>query len=114
MQKKILSTLITLSIFALSACGESVNTTIQTTTGQLPATSFISTASTTSTTSPLVTTQATSATQNTSADFKNMDNSTFRGLYYLDYKEDYKFDNFIERGGASSTVELVQYAYTFS
>ena len=112
MQKKILSTLITLSIFALSACGESVNTTIQTTTGQIPATSFISTASTTSTTSPLVTTQATSATQNTSADFKNMDNSTFRGLYYLDYKEDYKFDNFIERGGASSTVELVQYAYT--
>ncbi len=93
----------------LSACGEnagttagSVNTTIA------PATSVTSVASSTS---ALVTTQATSDAQDPSSAFQPLDNSTLRGLYYLDYKEDYKFDDFIAEGGASSTQELVQYAY---
>ena len=109
MPKKILSTMLTLSIFILSACGENTGTTAgsATTAGTL-ATSASSAALSTS---ALVTTQTTTAEQDPDSAFHALDTSLRRGLYYLDYKDDYKFDSFIADGGAASTQELVQYAH---
>ena len=103
MQKKILSTLVALSVFMLPSCGAD--------TGTPAATASTSATSATSAASTLVTTQTTATVQEPSPSLSAIDNSGLRGLYYLDYKDDYKFDSFLADGGAASTTELVLYAY---
>ena len=41
--------------------------------------------------------------------FRAVDTSAFRGLYCLDYTADYAFDGFLSSGGASDSLQLVQY-----
>ena len=41
--------------------------------------------------------------------FRAVDTNAFRGLYFLDYDADYDFDGFLSSGGASSSLQLVQY-----
>ena len=102
MSKKLLSLILSLSIVLLSSCGTAEVTTTS---------SEATTLHTTILTSSTATVQTTSAVQDPPSAFRVLDNSSARGLYYLDYTEDYKFDDFISSGGASGTAELVQYAY---
>ena len=74
-------------------------------------TTVITSVSTENTSLTTQTTRTTSAAQEAASAFQTLENSTILGLYYLDYTEDYKFDEFIACGGAASTLELVQYAY---
>ena len=44
--------------------------------------------------------------------FRAIDTNAYRGLYYLDYTADYRFDGFLSSGGAASSAQLVQYGMT--
>ncbi len=111
MIKKLLPIFLFLSILLLPSCGS--GKTDLTSPDDLEDTMANTPVSTESTSAPssLQTTQTTSAVQEPSPAFRTLENSTIRGLYYIDYTEDYKFDEFISQGGAASTSELVQYAY---
>jgi len=100
MRKKLLSVILSLSIFLLSSCGD--KNTAQT---EASGTSSPETLQSSATTTQIEETK-----QDAKADFV-VNNDSYRALYYIDYTQDYKFDEFIEDGGAASTQELVQYAY---
>ena len=100
MRKKLLSGILSLSIFLLSSCGD--KNTAQT---EASGTSSPETLQSSATTTQIEETK-----QDAKADFV-VNNDSYRALYYIDYTQDYKFDEFIEDGGAASTQELVQYAY---
>ena len=104
MKKKMISVLIALSALLLSACGnENIQQTSEST---KPSVTTVH-----STADPIVTTeQTTASTQSANSSFI-VNNDSYRALYYIDYTQDYKFDEFIASGGAASTQELVQYAY---
>lgn len=106
MTKKLFLIFLSFSILLLSSCRN--ENTASTSSDDLTDTAFSASVSTENTS---LTTQATQ-TQEDASTFRTIENSTIRGLYYLDYTEDYKFDEFIACGGAASTLELVQYAYT--
>ncbi len=100
MIKKLLSLILALSMFLFSSCGNE----------NVAQTEAISTSSSESLQTSATTAQTEETMQNVKSDFV-VNNDSYRALYYIDYTQDYKFDEFIEGGGAASTQELVQYAY---
>lgn len=102
MSKKLLTLFLSLSIALLTSCGSAAGTTLSTggTEGTAPAAS---------TSAPIQTSQTT--VQTTVSPFQTLDKSSSRRLFYFDYTDDYKFDDFLASGGAASTMELVEYAY---
>ncbi|MBQ7291200.1 MAG: linear amide C-N hydrolase [Clostridia bacterium] len=107
MNKRLLSLLLSFSMFTLASCGN---------TGAAPTSDTRNTAatsaSTTSASSTALQPTQTSVNITPGAEpFQLLDGSGVRKLYYLDYTEDYKFEEFVSSGGAASTAELVEYAY---
>ena len=102
MIKKLLSVILSFSVLMLTSCtskiseqtSDSSQTTVNNTTPQ-----------TSQTTIQMQTTE-----QTTSSNFI-VNNDSYRALYYIDYTQDYKFEEFIASGGASSTKALIEYAY---
>lgn len=102
--KKIISLIVVLSTLFLSACKTAIPQT--TTPLQTETTNTVI-----PTTEPIITTELqTSTPTNINKIPFVVDNSTSRALYYLNYTDNYKFDEFIKSGGASSTKDLVGYA----
>ena len=109
MPKKIISLILICFMLLLSSCAASPGTTQNTAQNTVQNTTQNTVQSTAATTEQ--TAAATTAEPQIPASSFIVDNSSSRGLYYLDYTEDYKFDEFVSGGGAKSTLELVEYAY---
>ena len=108
MLKKLLPVILLLPALLLTSCA-SANSGVTQTAITTQSTTISTSATTVQTTQK--TTQTTAPIQDPASDFQVLDKSSFCALYYLNYTEDYKFDEFIASGGASSTRELVEYAY---
>ena len=105
----VLALTLCVSVFSCGKATAERQTTQITTTVTETATAYETTSSSAVSTSLSETETSTEPTAEPQEIFRAVDTSAFRGLYYLDYTADYAFDGFLSSGGASSSLQLVQY-----